>query len=106
VGSFGANTWAGGESDDPNHADFKRLWLKEFLPESFPRARVMIFGYNSNIGWGTSTSGVTGAADDLLARLRFQRRDIQDRPILFLCHSLGGIVVKLINTSLYINRHY
>ncbi|RDW57313.1 hypothetical protein BP5796_12763 [Coleophoma crateriformis] len=81
--SFGINTWVAGESDKPGHAKFKKLWLKDFLPDRFPRARVMIFGYNSNVGLNTSTAGVAGAADDLLAKLTHKRRDIEDRPILF-----------------------
>lgn len=94
--SFGINTWVSDDPNKPGNAKFKKLWLKDFLPESFPRARVMVFGYNSNVGLNTSTAGVAGAADDLLAKLRHKRRDINDRPILFLCHSLGGIVVKLV----------
>ncbi|RDW63381.1 hypothetical protein BP6252_10926 [Coleophoma cylindrospora] len=81
--SFGINTWVAGESDKPGHAKFKKLWLKDFLPDRFPRARVMIFGYNSNVGLNTSTAGVAGAADDLLAKLTHKRRDVEDRPILF-----------------------
>ena len=86
--SFGARTWAAGPPGD------EKLWLKDFLPDDIPDARVFLFGYNSNVGLDTSIAGTSGAADDLLAKLRDQRRVCPDRPLMLLCHSLGGIVVK------------
>ncbi|KAK3933802.1 hypothetical protein QBC46DRAFT_401200 [Diplogelasinospora grovesii] len=71
-----------------------QLWLKDFLPQRLPRARVLLFGYNSNVAFRTSVSGVREQAENLLARLKLARLEAPDRPILFICHSLGGIVVK------------
>ena len=86
--SFGARTWVAGPRDE------EKLWLKDFLAADVEGARIFLFGYNSNAGLDTSITGTSGAADDLLSRLRNERRQCPDRPILFLCHSLGGIVVK------------
>ncbi|KAI9701793.1 MAG: hypothetical protein M1836_001137 [Candelina mexicana] len=78
-------TWTG--SND-------KLWLKDFLPERLPRARVLLYGYNSNVAFGSSTAGVWDFADNLLERLYYKRKKVPNRPIIFVCHSLGGIVVK------------
>jgi tetratricopeptide (TPR) repeat protein len=59
-----------------------------------PRLRVLLFGYNSSAVFQTSTVGVAGAANNLLDQLRFQRREHPNRPIVFVCHSLGGVVCK------------
>lgn len=71
-----------------------RLWLKDFLPVRIPRSRVMLFGYNSNVAFGTSTAGLAEQADNLLNRLSSKRAGAPDRPVIFVCHSLGGLVVK------------
>lgn len=80
------NTWT----------DKGKLWLKDFLPSQagMPRSRVLLFGYNSSAAFRTSTVGVAGAAINLLDQLRFKRREHPERPIVFVCHSLGGIVAK------------
>ncbi|KAH8600715.1 hypothetical protein B0O99DRAFT_287380 [Bisporella sp. PMI_857] len=70
-------------------------WLEDYLPEDMPNARIMTFGYNSQIF--TSSKGfVTDFAEQLLQHLMSIRRstDSTNRPIIFLCHSLGGLVVK------------
>lgn len=50
------------------------MWLKDFLPNDLPNARVMLFGYNSNVAFEGSTSGVHDQAQDLLNRLILRRR--------------------------------
>ncbi|KAL1999850.1 hypothetical protein VTN02DRAFT_3893 [Thermoascus thermophilus] len=71
-----------------------KLWLRDFLPSQLPRARILLFGYNSNVAFQSSSAGVREQAINLLNRLWLERQDDEDRPILFIAHSLGGIVVK------------
>lgn len=71
-----------------------KLWLRDFLPEQAPRTRVLIFGYNANVAFNLSTAGVPEQAENLLNQLAEKRIDNPDRPLIFVCHSLGGIIVK------------
>jgi triacylglycerol esterase/lipase EstA (alpha/beta hydrolase family) len=78
------STWMAGD----------KLWLKDFLPSQLPNARVLLFGYNSNVAFETSIAGVREQAVNLLNRLASKREDAEERPIIFVAHSLGGIIVK------------
>ena len=35
-----------------------KLWLRDFLPKTLPAARVLLFSYNANVAFETSTAGV------------------------------------------------
>ena len=71
------------------------LWLRDMLPAEVPSVRIMTFGYESAVAFSNSVSGVDNKAVDLLNRLSAKRHDdTHKRPIVFICHSLGGIVVK------------
>jgi hypothetical protein len=71
-----------------------KLWLRDFLPSSLPNARILLFGYNANIAFETSTAGVLEQAKNLLNLIKLARINNTDRPIVFIAHSLGGIIVK------------
>jgi hypothetical protein len=78
-------------------ASNNKMWLKDFLPSQLPTARILLFGYNANVAFETSIAGVTEYAENLLNRLRGKRRvprTAMTRPIIFVCHSLGGIITK------------
>ncbi|CDM32514.1 hypothetical protein DTO012A8_4404 [Penicillium roqueforti] len=77
-------------------------WLSNasFLPRYIPRARVLVWGYNASIfsqnGKAPSADRVLQHAQTLVSQLEADR-DLEDaakRPIIFVCHSLGGIIVK------------
>jgi hypothetical protein len=57
-------TWTSGD----------KLWLRDFLPRQLPKARVLLFGYNSNVAFETSTAGVREQAENLLNRLKGKRK--------------------------------
>ncbi|VTT69035.1 unnamed protein product [Fusarium fujikuroi] len=72
-----------------------KLWLADFLPLEIPYARIFTFGYDSRVAFTGSASRVDDHARNLLERLMAKRRQFsEERPLLFICHSLGGIVVK------------
>ncbi|TVY49381.1 Protein SERAC1 [Lachnellula occidentalis] len=73
-----------------------KLWLRDFLPNDLPRARVMVFGYDATPIFANSTAGIVEHARDLLRCLVEMRegRDETKRPLIFIGHSLGGLVIK------------
>ena len=73
------------------------IWLKDFLPAQVPSARIMTFGYDSTVAFSKSVAKLDDKALDLLNRLGGKRSVPTkgcSRPIVFICHSLGGILVK------------
>ncbi|KAI9769489.1 MAG: hypothetical protein M1840_003966 [Geoglossum simile] len=76
------------------------FWPRDLLPKTIPRrVRILTYGYNataSNLLGDTSSDLIPQHAQTLVQEL-FANRSLGDalrRPITFLCHSLGGIVVK------------
>jgi hypothetical protein len=75
------------------------LWLRDFLPEAIPVARVLTFGYDASAssfysaGWADT---IQKHAHTLVASLQADRsiEGCDHRPIIFVCHGLGGILVK------------
>ncbi|KAK4223461.1 Alpha/Beta hydrolase protein [Podospora fimiseda] len=72
------------------------LWLRDLLPQKLPNARIMTFQYNSQILSNTSKYSVRENSAKLLQILTDLREDdeAEGRPIVFLGHSLGGIIIK------------
>ncbi|KAK2605986.1 hypothetical protein QQS21_003612 [Conoideocrella luteorostrata] len=72
-----------------------KLWLRDFLPKALSRpSRVMLFEYNSSPAVGASSMRLSDHANNLLQWLKLKRKDAAERPLAFICHSLGGLVVK------------
>jgi hypothetical protein len=75
------------------------LWLRDLLPQDALVARVLTFGYDgcpSTFFADRPTDPVTTIAMNLVSYLRANRDDAkcEQRPIIFICHGLGGLVVK------------
>ncbi|KAF2271146.1 hypothetical protein CC78DRAFT_12869 [Lojkania enalia] len=73
-------------------------WLsaRGFLPTRFRQARIITFKYNARAIHYKSSSRLENIASSLLAQLEGQRSSHEEsrRPLIFLCHSLGGLVAK------------
>ncbi|KAI1176507.1 hypothetical protein F4777DRAFT_546544 [Nemania sp. FL0916] len=94
IGAHPDLTWIGrGPHSETVH------WLRDpkMLPKSVPNARIMRFGYQSG-WWSPKENGepkktfVNDVAEMLLRELEFHRYNIT-RPIIFIAHSYGGLVL-------------
>ena len=76
--------------------DDGKLWLRDFLPKRLESARIFTYGYDSVVAFSKSSAEVDDFARDLLQRIKAVRASPSDqrRPLYFICHSLGGLVVK------------
>lgn len=73
-------------------------WLshENCLSKDIPNARILTFGYNSKTYFSRSKSNVQDFASELLAAISTRRQAAieRKRPLIFICHSLGGLVFK------------
>ncbi|KAF2457805.1 hypothetical protein BDY21DRAFT_342816 [Lineolata rhizophorae] len=74
-------------------------WLSDpnLLPARLPRSRVMTFNYESRWHRNAPKHRKTSVADNLLRCLEEQRQNnprVRNRPLLFIGHSYGGIVIE------------
>ncbi|KAH1339728.1 hypothetical protein KXX14_006904 [Aspergillus fumigatus] len=82
------NTWT--------HTETEVMWLRDLLPAAIPDIRIMTFGYNARFKNFTAQQDLRSISLKLLTELVDLRttEDEKSRPIVFVCHSLGGIIAK------------
>lgn len=73
-------------------------WLRDALSGSRTTmmVRVMSYAYNAKVKYSKSTADIFDFADQLLESVLAKRESEaeQTRPLVFICHSLGGIIFK------------
>lgn len=72
------------------------FWLKDLIPKDFPGARVFSYAYPADVFCSFATGTIRSFARSLLECLKGERRSEEQlkRPTIFICHSMGGIIVK------------
>lgn len=79
-----------------------KFWPRDFLPNDLDgKARILVYGYDADVvAWG-SNGGVGkdmihNHSERLVATLVANRRrqHAEERPLIFVAHSLGGLIVK------------
>ncbi|KAK0710048.1 hypothetical protein B0T26DRAFT_755171 [Lasiosphaeria miniovina] len=75
-----------------------RLWLRDDLPEAFPDARALIYQYDSVPVLMSTKTRLVQQATDLLYCIDMERDTCPTRPLIFVAHSLGGILA-LVNAA-------
>ena len=94
------NTWRRPATPDG------RLWLRDDLPKYIPASRIFAYEYDSTVIFGEDRSTFVDKADALLEAIRVKRKNAGSRPILFLGHSLGGLLIKQALSNAQFNTIY
>jgi len=97
LGGTSRATWSKGH--DPEY-----FWPGQWLPlePEIQNARILSFGYDANFkaSGAAPTTGIADFAKSLLHSMRFakdqelEELELGQRPIIFIVHSMGGLVVK------------
>lgn len=83
LGAYPPRTWSkrrgGDEAKAGSHDDSRVDWLKEFVPERFPKARVMRFAHNADWFYRAPQKTPQESARDLLFYLKEERKGVKVR---------------------------
>ncbi len=104
VHSLGADvdwTWTCQSKDEPKSVS----WLRDLdmLPRIVPKARIMVYTYNSAWLSSGSKTVLKRCGEDTMRRIHDFRNRETDRAIIFIGHSLGGIVIEYVGASLLLH---
>ncbi|ELR02697.1 hypothetical protein VC83_08432 [Pseudogymnoascus destructans] len=77
-----------------SHSD-ERMWLRDYLPKDAPNARILTYGYKSALQ-GDSISLLEDHTNKFVHKLVDMRdaSECESRPIIFVGHSLGCLIIK------------
>ncbi|KAK8148548.1 hypothetical protein G3M48_009867 [Beauveria asiatica] len=77
------------------------MWLRDSLPYDItdkvtkrPMARVIVYGHRSHVAHSTTIQGYSDISASFLHSLRPLAAETPTTPIMFIGHSLGGIIIK------------
>ncbi|CAG9974761.1 unnamed protein product [Clonostachys byssicola] len=71
------------------------MWIRDALPSRFPGVRFIIYGYDTALSGSKSFQVVPDIAGSLISELKANGWAAPAaKPIIFLAHSLGGVVLK------------
>lgn len=71
-----------------------KMWLRDILPTDLPHARIMTYGYDTKLTGSKCNARISDYAREFLATIIDARREDPHRPIIFIGHSLGGLLIK------------
>ncbi|KAK6528437.1 hypothetical protein TWF281_009678 [Arthrobotrys megalospora] len=90
----------GGPAKSFRHPDGGNIWFADFLPtdivdvDSWTNSRIWTYGYDADSAFGSTSSSALDFARSLLYKVSRIRDGCESHKIIWVCHSLGGIVVK------------
>lgn len=79
----------------PRGQDKTFMWIRDAIPTALPGVRTAIYGYNSKLKDSRSFQSISDIARGLILHLKsggWNRSP--SKPVVFLAHSLGGLVLK------------
>lgn len=83
-----------------------RLWLRDDLPKALPESRIFLYEYDSTAVYGNDRSTFIDKANTLLEAITLKRRNANQRPLLLLGHSLGGLLIKQALINAHSNERF
>jgi len=102
-----SGTWTRETTNKKTHEKTSTLWLRDLLPKDIPGARIYTYSYDSKVVFSKSRATTEDHAQSLLWALQAERRRGQERrPIIFIAHSLGGLVCKQALIRAKQNEHF
>lgn len=84
----------------------QRMWLRDYLPKFANNARILTYGYDTRLSKHSATimSDLSNSFIDSLINMRHVT-NCEQRPIIFIGHSLGGLLIKKVMTSARYQRN-
>ena len=73
-----------------------QMWLRDFLPKDLPRARILLYGYDSSLADSQSKHILMDLSNNFVVKLGTMRSlsKSETRPLILIGHSLGCLIIK------------